>query len=263
MIFMQAIEGRYVEDLNWGTSAAKPITISFWISGSNTGTYTLVVQNYAQTRSYLATFTVPASLTYVNITVPGDVIGTWVSGTNAGAMLVGISVGSGATYSSGTSNSWLGSNYSNVTGSTQFVAISGNVLNITCFQVETGNTATPYETRPFGQELVLCQRYCYSPITASTSTVFGSGAFTSTTAAFAAVYFPQVMRSSPAFTSSGSFAYSTGTSVLSVSGSLAGAALSPYSGFVSGTVAGATSGLPAILQNQSASAAQLIFSAEL
>ena len=34
-------------------------------------------------------------------------------------------------------------------------------LNITGLQLEQGNTATPFEHRSYGEELALCQRYCF------------------------------------------------------------------------------------------------------
>ena len=40
-------------------------------------------------------------------------------------------------------------------------AVSGDYINIALVQLELGNVATPFEQRSYGEELALCQRYCY------------------------------------------------------------------------------------------------------
>jgi hypothetical protein len=86
-------------------------------------------------------------------------------------------------------------------------ASSGTFL-ITGVQLEKGSTASPFEYRPYGTELALCQRYYYqltSPtpgITGVASTVyayFGTVVGISTTGVWFSITFPVPMRY-PSFT---------------------------------------------------------------
>ena len=54
---------------------------------------------------------------------------------------------------------------------------AGDFLNITNVQLEVGSVATPFERRPFGTELSLCQRY-YQSIDSGVLTGIGNGAAT-------------------------------------------------------------------------------------
>lgn len=70
----QAIEGLNVTDLAWGTANAQPVTISFWVRASITGTYPVAIKSYSgSSRSYVATYTISAANTfeYKTVTIPG------------------------------------------------------------------------------------------------------------------------------------------------------------------------------------------------
>ena len=72
---------------------------------------------------------------------------------------------------------------------------------ITGVQLEAGTTATGFEYRPYGQELVLCQRYYWRIAGGSPTnyTAFGAGGFTSTANFSAFVPYPVQMRAIPTF----------------------------------------------------------------
>ncbi len=63
-------------------------------------------------------------------------------------------------------------------------------------QLEEGSVATPFETRPYGTELALCQRYYYRKISGA-SVAFDCGIAISTTQAYVITNFPVPMRTSP------------------------------------------------------------------
>ncbi len=62
-------------------------------------------------------------------------------------------------------------------------------------QVEAGSVATPFEQRPIGTELSLCQRYYWRKT--AEGAAFGSGVCTTGTSSFIEFYFPVQMRTIP------------------------------------------------------------------
>lgn len=159
---MQRIEGFNVSDLAWGTANAAPITVSFWVRSSLTGTFGGAIRNSGGTRSYPFTYTISAANTWEQktITIPGDTSGTWLTNNGIGLRL-DISLGMGSTYS-GTAGTWTTGNLLSTTSATSVVGTNGATFYITGVQLEKGSTATAFEFIPYGIELALCQRYYFT-----------------------------------------------------------------------------------------------------
>jgi hypothetical protein len=155
----QRIEGYNMADLDFGKSTAKTITLSFWVRSSLTGTFGGCFTNNAFNRSYPFTYTISVANTWEqkSVTVAGDTTGTWLT-TNGLGMYVQFGLGVGSTYS-GTAGSWAAAGYTSATGGTSVVGTSGATFYITGVQLEVGSSATGYEYRQYGNELLLCQRY--------------------------------------------------------------------------------------------------------
>jgi hypothetical protein len=72
-------------------------------------------------------------------------------------------------------------------------ASSGTLCNV---QLELGTVATPFEFRPFGQELALCQRYCYAHAIGSNQ-IIGIGCYYNASELSVSIKFPVNMRTAP------------------------------------------------------------------
>jgi len=157
--FRHEIEGFNTADLGWGTANAAPITISFWVRSSITGTYAGRLANAGDARSYVFTYTINAANTweYKTITIAGDTSGTWATDNTRGIQVIW-DLGSGSNFH-GTAGSWAAGNFTRTSGSANWIATSSATFYITGIQLEAGTVATPFERRPYGTELALCQRY--------------------------------------------------------------------------------------------------------
>jgi hypothetical protein len=164
---LQIIEGYNIADFGWGTANAKTVTISFWVRSSLTGTFGGAIENNGATRCYPFSYTISAANTWEqkSVTVAGDTSGTW-NAINGRGLVLRFSLGVGSTYA-GTAGAWGSTRYFGVTGQTQVVATNGATFYITGVQLEVGSTATSFDYRPYGTELILCQRYL--PVFRSTS----------------------------------------------------------------------------------------------
>jgi hypothetical protein len=157
----QIIEGFNVADLAWGTANAQPVTVSFWVRSSLTGTFGGSISNGGYTRTYPFSYVVSSANTweYKTVTIAGDTTGTWATDNSSGLILK-FGLGAGSTYT-GTAGAWAGANLVQPTGTVSVVGTNGATFYITGVQLEKGTQATSFEYRQYGQELALCQRYYY------------------------------------------------------------------------------------------------------
>jgi hypothetical protein len=216
----QFIEGFNVADLDWGTANAKPVTISFWVRSSLTGTFAGSVGNGAANRSYVFTYSISAANTweYKTVTVEGDTTGTWLKDNGRGLVL-SFDLGNGSDYQAA-AGSWVAQYAVGTSSSVKTIATNEATFYITGVQLEAGDTATPFEHRSFGQELALCQRY-YEQDNTNRTCLF-SGNVTSGGAYYASVSFKVEKRASPTVVltndSAVAFATTAGSVVASTEG---------------------------------------------
>ena len=199
--FVQKVEGFNMADLAWGTASAAPVTLSFWIRSSLTGTFGGSLRNGDADRSYPYTYTISAANTWEQktITIAGDTTGTWAT-TNGVGIIVAWGLGNGSNFT-GTAGAWAAANYQNATGATSVVGTSGATFYITGVQLEAGTTASPFEYRSYGTEAILCYRYYWqwSNSGLGDNTYFKSPYVSSApnSSAYSEMYFPVVMRAAP------------------------------------------------------------------
>ena len=260
--FRQRIEGTNSSDLAWGTSAAKTVTLSFWVNASLTGTYSVMITNTGQARTYIASYTVNAANTWEQktITIAGDQSGTWLTTTGVGVD-VNFCLGSGSTYTTSTLNTWSGNFYLGATGQVNVVSTSGATFYITGVQLETGSTATSFDYRPYGTELNLCQRYFVSYGGVSVYEAIATGVSDGANSASFPISTPVPFRSSPSV--SGNNLRIVGATGISVSSVAINQNASQNVAFILANATGATAGSAYYLGANNSTAMRLQLSAEL
>lgn len=156
----QRMEGTYTLPLGWGTSAAKPCTLSFWVKSSVTGTYAVSTRNNDTNTSFVNTYTINSANTWEHktVTFSAQTAGTWLNTTGIGVRLW-FDLGSGDNFNADATGQWRSSaNYLTVSNQADVVGTSGATWYVTGVQLEVGS-ATPFEHRSFADELARCQRY--------------------------------------------------------------------------------------------------------
>jgi hypothetical protein len=201
MSYCQKVEGYNFADMAWGTANAQPVTLSFWVRSSLTGTFSGALQNDGAGRSYPFTFTISAANTfeYKTVTIPGDTSGTWNT-TNGKGVEVHFNMGSGSNLL-GTAGAWASAWRTGVTGSVALVGTSGATMYLTGVQLEEGTAASPFENRLYTTELQLCQRYFYNHVSVNGRYFSLSNYFTSSYL-FVFINFPVTMRAAPSLIAS-------------------------------------------------------------
>jgi hypothetical protein len=157
-LLRQFIEGFNVTDLAWGTASAVPVTLSFWVRSSLTGSFTGAISAGATSNSYPFTYTVNSANTWQYITVPIPETTVYALGTgNTVGLQVNFTLGAGSSNLSATS-AWAAGPFG-ITGSVFPLSTNGATLYITGVQLEKGTVATSFDYLPYSTQLMLCQRY--------------------------------------------------------------------------------------------------------
>ena len=155
-------EGQDVQQLKKGTSDAESVTLSFYVKGNASATYTVEMLDNDNDRINTQTFNVTTSWNRVSLTFVPDTTGT-LDDDNAKSFQFSIWLHAGSTYTGGTfaSNTWAARTNGNRVNSSQtsFFDSTSRTFFITGVQLEVGEKATPFEHRSFGDELIRCQRY--------------------------------------------------------------------------------------------------------
>ena len=165
------IEGLDANRLMWGTSNAKNVVYSFYVKSNKTGSYGGSVGNAGNNRSFPFNYTINSANTWERkvIKIPGDTTGTW-NRTNTLSIKVTMSLGSGSNYT-GTANQWNAAEDMAPTSHVNWMDSTSNNYYITGVQFEEGDEVTPFEHRPFTEEILLCQRY-FQPLIALNGRAF-------------------------------------------------------------------------------------------
>jgi hypothetical protein len=150
----QTFEGQNIFDLN-----SKTVTLSFKVETNWTGNLAVTIRNGSQNRTYVVDVAVVSGTNNASITLTLEAATVTANNSSAG-MMFSIGANNEDTYRTATTGSWLAGLFMTSTASTQWAKTLNNFINVTEVQLEEGSVATPFERRPIGVELALCERYC-------------------------------------------------------------------------------------------------------
>jgi hypothetical protein len=192
-------EGLNLQQLQFGTSSAKPLTLSFWVRSNVTGTYSVMIALSDATNIYQShTYAISSADTWEKktITFIGDTT-TAIPDDNTSGFLLDFCLGSGTAYTSGgaTGSAWSSSATSYFGGhAVNIMASTSNEFLLTGVQLEIGEVATPFEHESYADNLKKCKRYFIKYI--NSSGAYAVGAIEGTTTAIFSFPAPD-MRAAP------------------------------------------------------------------
>ena len=155
------LEAKDLQSLKFGTSDAEKFTVSFYVKGNASATYTLGAQSADSNRWMAKTFDVTTSWNRVSLTFEADTVGA-INDDNGHGIILYITLQAGSDRTSGSiPSTWetLSAGDTADSNQTQFFDSTSRTFFITGLQMEVGSQATPFEHRSYGDELYLCQRY--------------------------------------------------------------------------------------------------------
>lgn len=201
----QFVEAQNLQQLAYGTSAAKQLTLSFWVKSSITGTFAVGLykpDNTAQIHNLTYTINSASTWEYKTLTFAANTLsGGAIDDNNGVGLYVNWHLAAGSNFKGGGSTSGWSSYASNKWADGQatdaVITTTNATFQLTGCQLEVGDTATPFEHRSYADELLRCQRYC---LVFGGDTIYdrvGHGHCTTTTGANLIVQFPVKMRAGP------------------------------------------------------------------
>ena len=274
------VEAQSCQGLQYGTSNAKNLTLSFFVKSNITGTHNITLRKEDSTAYYLPKeYTISSADTWEKktITFGSDDTnfnliqasgGNIVNDNGTGVFLHwGLATGSNL---QGTANTWTSSVIVGTSNQQNFLSSTSNEFYLTGVQLEVGDTATDFEHLPHDVQLQRCQRYCAvlggTHETTATFGTIGVGYVTASTQAFITYQHIVPMRGLPSETTSADSHFCLADSVGSVvacTGIAINQAGSDRTLFLATTAGSLTAARPTTLLANNNASATLTLDAEL
>ena len=205
------LEGQHCAHLEWGTAAAKTVTLSFYVKTTKTGTYIVNLTDVDNSRECSASYTVSnTNWNRYTVSFPADTTGAF-DNDNEASLRVHFALLAGSSFQSGSlSTSWAANADANrYVGQVNLADSTSNEWYLTGVQMEVGEfdstTIPSFPFESFESNLRRCMRYCvvYNNDGDFQSALLFTGASRATTHKFFYIPLPQVMRDIPSITLSG------------------------------------------------------------
>ena len=265
--FNTKLEGQDLQQLAYGTSSAKQITLSFYVKSNVTGTFCVSLYKPDQTdRNVSLGYTISSANTWEKktLTYPADTGGGGIDNDNGSGLEIYWVVARQQGYQGAASTTW-GNNtdarFANLCTATIFENTNDHIM-FTGVQLEVGDTATSFEHRSYGEELSRCQRYCQVYVNPRLRGVLGSGS--SSDFNRMGMTLLNTLRTDPSATWSGTQSVYGGSGTASITG-INTLYVDPYSFEIDGAASGTLSGGSgtAVIAYTGGNEATLTLSAEL
>ena len=204
------VEGQNCQNLDWGTSSAKSITLSFWVKSNLTGTYQINLWANDASSFISDTYAISSANTWEFKTChfAGNQ-GSAITDDDGPGIQAEFILSAGSNYSSGTQIANTTTTYPSYGATTRAASQGVNMASstsnnwyLTGVQLEAGGTGTnftdpsDFEFLPHDVQLQRCQRYLLDLIGGSYSYIAQGNFYTATYFHFT-YYFPVEMRAVP------------------------------------------------------------------
>jgi len=167
----QQIEGQNLNGIEWYSSTPSTLTLSFYVKSNLTGTFPLTIKLSDNNSSHSSSssrilplkYEINSANTWERKTVTftlDSYSGTRII-SNTFAMSILFWFAAGSSRRGNTYNVWRTNSNAATSGldNYTFANSTNNEIYLTGIQLEEGTVPTPFEHRPIGTELSLCQRY--------------------------------------------------------------------------------------------------------
>tara|TARA_R110002012_G_scaffold23412_1_gene79481 strand:- start:189 stop:1283 length:1095 start_codon:yes stop_codon:yes gene_type:complete len=225
----QLVEAQNLQQLAYGTSAAKQVTLSFHVKSSITGTFACGIYKQDNTAQiHNLTYTIDAANTWEKKTLTfaaNTLSGGALDNNNGIGFYVNWHLAAGASFKGGGSTSgwsaYSSAKWADGLGTDAVMTTTNATFFLTGCQLEVGDTATDFEHRTFDDELEKCRRYFFKYST--NGDAMGAGIWYANNQVLGYHKYPKRMRAAPTMSNSGAgcmSCYTNGSSILQAGGSV-------------------------------------------
>jgi|5B_taG_2_1085324.scaffolds.fasta_scaffold08779_2 hypothetical protein len=209
LYFTQVIEAQNLQQINNGNSNALPVTLSFYVKSSVTGTFAVGLHKDDTTaRTFNKTYTINSANTWEkkSVTFVGDTSGGGIANDNGRGFYVNWHLAAGSTWTGGGSTSgwadYANNRWADGQATNAIATTASATWQIAQCQLEAGDVATPFEHEDIGTTLAKCQRYFFqlTDISSDGAGTFGQRYNNDTAKRTIEIQYPTTMRTSPTLT---------------------------------------------------------------